>query len=62
MPICDKPKHKTNYAVSLAAQKENIFVYKPSEHSIKNLIKSWDGKRYIAKEINWGDAVGNEMW
>ena len=29
---------------------------------IKQLFDDWDGKRYVAEEIDWGSPQGNEMW
>lgn len=61
--ICDEVGLKTDDVVSLSVQKNDILIHKKSnDYSIKNLIKSWDGKRYIAEEINWGSSAGSEIW
>ena len=30
--------------------------------TIFDRLAEWDGKRYAAPEIDWGEPVGNEMW
>ena len=30
--------------------------------NIGQLFDNWDGKHYVAEEIDWGSPQGNEMW
>lgn len=32
------------------------------EHSLKGRMRSWNGERYHGDELDWGDAVGEELW
>lgn len=61
--LCDEIGLRAKDEVSLNVVDNKIVIGKLDEQfSIHNLIKSWNGKRYNCKEMDWGEPVGDELW
>ena len=54
---------KTNDIVDLIQEDNKIIISKSSKKkvSLRTLIKNYDGPN-LAKDYNWDDKVGNEIW
>ena len=61
--ICEEINLHEGDTVNLTAKDNRIIIEKPDEdHSIRNLMKDWDGVRYSCDECDWGEPCGSEMW
>ncbi len=61
--LCEQVGISTNDVISIEAKRDKLVIQKTTDKFIlQNLMKSWDGKRYSAEEIDWGVPQGNEVW
>ena len=61
--LCEEVGFSPDDIVSVEAKKNKIVIQKTADRfTLQNLMKSWDGERYSAEEIDWGTPVGNEVW
>ncbi len=61
--VCEQVGLSADDVVSVEAKKDKIVIQKTADKfTLQNLMKTWDGKRYFADEIDWGAPQGNEVW
>ena len=61
--LCEQIGISADDIVSVEATKNQIVIQKATDQfTLQNLMKTWNGERYSAEEIDWGAPQGSEMW
>lgn len=61
--MCEEVGLSPDDVVYIETRKNKIVIQKTADRfTLQNLMKSWDGERYSAEEIDWGEPQGNEVW
>ena len=61
--FCKELDLAVNDEVNMEVRDDQLIISKPvGEYTLKARMASWDGTRYKSEELDWGSAVGEEIW
>lgn len=63
LPFCQQLGIGNGSNVNLSIEGSRLIIEPADEeHTLKGRMASWDGRRYESPELDWGDAIGDELW
>ena len=62
-PFCEQMGIGIGDSVKMSFDGRNRIVIEPTaeQHTLQARMAEWDGKRYEARECDWGESVGDEI-
>lgn len=62
--FCESLGIKVGDDVNIYVENDNRIVIEPAHEkfTLKARMQEWDGTRYKCEELDWGRAVGDEIW
>ena len=63
LPFCKQLGLSAGSSVELTIEDDRLIVKASDDaYTLTGRMKDWDGKRFQSEELDWGEAVGDELW